>query len=126
MKALTAVGPGTEMRNGKAIRPGTPLYAPVCDVLVNPGRSLTGNIREQGTGKPLAGVVIHGMGEGEGHSQDVEGVSDDQGRYHLSGLPVAARAQLSTFHQGYLPALAYAPAGEGLRRRTSISTWCAG
>ena len=68
----------------------------------------------KGQANPWPAHVIRGSGEGEGHSQNVEAVSDDQGRYRLSGLPVAASAQLQAFHQGHLPALVSAPAGEGL------------
>jgi protocatechuate 3,4-dioxygenase beta subunit len=106
IKALTEVGPETSMMMpGIPSRNGPPLHGPTFDVLVGPGRALTGVVREAGTGKPIAGV--HVGGSGEGHSQHLEAVTDAGGKYRLQGLPMASKINLMFFPdkgETYLPA----------------------
>jgi protocatechuate 3,4-dioxygenase beta subunit len=63
-----------------------------------PTRSIEGVIRDQWTGRPIAGIKLQGMAFQE-HSRlwapGVEAVTDAQGRYHLAGLPRAAAYELS-------------------------------
>jgi RNA polymerase sigma factor (sigma-70 family) len=105
-KALTEVGPETSMMMpGIPSRNGPPLHGTKFDVLVGPGRSLSGVVREAGTGKPIAGVQVSGMGEG--HSQYLQAVTDAGGKYRLQGLPMAAKITLSFYPdkgETYLPA----------------------
>ena len=113
-KSLVPGGPGVGMQDGHVTGQGPPLYGPEFDFLASPGRVINGTVRDRATGKPLEGVRLNGSGEGDGHWQDVEAVSDAQGRYRLVGMAVAARCQLRTYREEYLPALKYAPADEGL------------
>ena len=95
LKELAKVGPETEMMNGKPNRFGPPLHGPTFDLLVGPGRTLEGVVREAGTGRPIAGV--HVGGGGEGHSQHLVATTGKDGRYRIAGLPVAAPIRLDFF-----------------------------
>jgi RNA polymerase sigma factor (sigma-70 family) len=60
------------------------LYGPKFIHVAAPGRAISGTVHEFGSQKPVAGVVIiarAGLGTSD------RGVSDAQGRYHLTGLP---------------------------------------
>jgi protocatechuate 3,4-dioxygenase beta subunit len=87
----------------KGTRPNSPtLYAPTFDYVAEPTRVVLGTVREQGTGKPLAGVTVSGYAEGYLWYNSAEVVTDAQGRYRLTGLPSSKVYQ--HFHVGASPA----------------------
>jgi RNA polymerase sigma factor (sigma-70 family) len=74
-------------------------YGAKFDHAVAPGRPLVGVVRDRDTGAPLAGVKITGMVYIE-HSAitmpGVEAVTDAEGRYRLTGLPISGGFKLFT------------------------------
>ncbi len=81
---------------GKRARSLT-VYGMTFDHLAAPSRPIVGVVREQGTGKPLAGVHLSNFG-GPNIMGGLSGAeTDDQGRYRLDGLAKAAEYGLSTW-----------------------------
>jgi RNA polymerase sigma factor (sigma-70 family) len=66
--------------------PGQPplLYGCTFDYVAGPARIVEGTVREADTGKPLAGISVHALGEYPGGSFTR---TDAKGHYLLSGLP---------------------------------------
>lgn len=90
-------GKGIESQWFTAItRPGlkgeAPRYfrGPTFDLLVGPGKEMTGFVKEKGTGKPIAGAVVT--------CQRSQAKTDENGRYRLQGLP--KREQYLAFARG--------------------------
>ncbi len=113
-EAINKVGPETEMIMGKPMRGSMPVFGPKAEVVVATGRTLEGVVREAGTGRPLAGVKVSGSGETS--SGNLEATTDVQGRYRLTGLPVAAPIRLHFYPKGglgHLPAAQIVPAAAG-------------
>lgn len=84
---LKAINQAAQDRESARTRiPGQPplLYGPSFDYVASPGRVIEGLVREAGSGKALAGIAISARG---GYNSGVQGVSDDQGRFRLAGLP---------------------------------------
>jgi RNA polymerase sigma factor (sigma-70 family) len=79
------------------IRPGgSPpplLHGPSFDYVATPTRPIEGTVREVGSGKPVAGVLVWA---GAGYNNGVHAVSDAQGRYRLVGLPKMKQYLLHT------------------------------
>jgi protocatechuate 3,4-dioxygenase beta subunit len=61
------------------------LYGPSLDYVASPGRSIEGFVRESGSSKLVAGTHLM---IGAGVDNVIGGISDSQGRYQLTGLPV--------------------------------------
>jgi RNA polymerase sigma factor (sigma-70 family) len=113
-EAINKVGPETEMFMGKPTRGSMPVFGPKAEVVATTGRTLDGVVREAGTGRPLAGVKVNGSGETS--SGQLEATTDAQGRYRLTGLPVAAPIRLQFYPKGglgHLPAAQTVPAAAG-------------
>jgi hypothetical protein len=111
---INKVGPETEMFMGKPMRGSNPVFGPSVELVVATGRVLEGVVREAGTGRPIAGVKVSGAGGAQ--ASGAEAVTDDQGRYRLAGLPVAAPIRLNFYPKGgqsYLPAAQTVPAAAG-------------
>jgi RNA polymerase sigma factor (sigma-70 family) len=69
------------------------------DHVAGPGRVVAGVVSDRATGKPLAGIVVHGPWRSplEYHLFDrFQSTTDDQGRYRIEGLPVPSHGELST------------------------------
>ncbi len=102
---LNVEGPGiysglvqTMTRRGESVRrpyPNDPRHAASFDYLAKPARLLRGTVREQGTGKPLAGIRIHPMGFTGYVTADA--VTDERGHYELHGCPKGARYGLMAY-----------------------------
>ena len=73
------------------------------EIPLRPAATVTGVIRERGTGRPVAGVELYFMGLRGGKTQ--RGRTDDQGRYTFSCLPGEKR--ISVFRTP--PTHAFAP-----------------
>ena len=72
--------------------PFPPLYGSTFELLARPTKPVAGTVRDQATGKPLAGVRIIGRTTRNTtldfyNRVDVETVSDEKGQYKLTGLP---------------------------------------
>ncbi len=64
------------------------IYGANFEHVAGPTRPIEGVVRDQDTGKPLAGVMVRGeQSLSFGTSAYVHSISDAQGRYHLVGLP---------------------------------------
>jgi RNA polymerase sigma factor (sigma-70 family) len=64
----------------------SPLYGAAFDYVAGSSKPIEGIVRLKTTGKPLAGVSIHGQGAGT----SVSAVTDANGRFRLDGLPKVA------------------------------------
>ncbi len=95
-KTLNAVDSETQLTNNQVLRQGPQPYGSRFDLLVGPGRSISGTVRDS-KGKPLSGARVSGGAEGEGHRQNLETTTDAQGRYHMEGLGVAAKVRINVF-----------------------------
>jgi RNA polymerase sigma factor (sigma-70 family) len=70
--------------------PSPALYGATFEHVAGPTKPVTGVVRDQSTGKPLAGVRITGsstFGRGGRYYSDIETSTDEKGRYRLVGLP---------------------------------------
>jgi RNA polymerase sigma factor (sigma-70 family) len=67
------------------------------DVAVGPTKPIAGTVRELGSGKPLAGIVVYGNYEKRG---EVRAITDQNGRYLLLGLPKAPEYVLRIYPRG--------------------------
>ena len=68
------------------------------DHVAGPGRAVEGIVSDRATGKPLAGLVVHGPWRSpiEYHAYDrFQSTTDDQGRYRIEGLPVPSHGELT-------------------------------
>jgi RNA polymerase sigma factor (sigma-70 family) len=90
-------------------RAGVPvLHGPEATFIIEAGRVVEGQVRDQATGKPLAGCRVHAsFGFGEG----VQDVTDADGKYHLEGLP-----QTKDYH-----VFVGAPKGSVYLNRTAVA-----
>ena len=116
IRALVQAGARASLRPSVVASAGPPLYGTTFEHVAGPTRPVAGMVRDRETHQPLAGVAISGHAVG-GHWEDVRAVTDDQGRYHLAGLPKAGRYRLYAWPpegRGYLPVGAEAGGGDGL------------
>ena len=68
------------------------------DHVAGPGRTVEGVVTDRATGKPLAGLVVHGPWRSplEYHEFDrFQSPTDDQGRYRIEGLPVPSLGEFT-------------------------------
>lgn len=65
-------------------------YPATFDLLVGPGRSISGTVREKGTGKPLPAITVASSGP-----VYIEAVTDREGRYRIDGVGKHAEYQVS-------------------------------
>jgi RNA polymerase sigma factor (sigma-70 family) len=94
-------------------------YGPTFDLVIPPTKPIVGVVRDNATGKPLAGVTVHtylisGM---EGiHNNLIRVTTDKDGRYRIVGLPKGQGNQIATRPGGlpYLPAMERVPDTPGL------------
>jgi beta-lactamase regulating signal transducer with metallopeptidase domain len=77
-----------------SVRTGEKEGEPV-EVIVEPTKPIVGTVRAMDTGKPLAGVIVYGNRRAT-HGL-VRAITDEQGRYRLTGLPKANGYHLRTF-----------------------------
>jgi RNA polymerase sigma factor (sigma-70 family) len=120
---LSIEGPSIEHKLVLARTPATgdgPAAGPEVEVVAGPTKPVEGTVVAKGTGKPLSGVMVYG--EEEAHDRRVRAVTDERGRYRLTGLP-KAKAYEVTVHApldlGYLGTSAKVPDTEGLRPVTA-------
>jgi protocatechuate 3,4-dioxygenase beta subunit len=74
--------------------PPPPLYGAAFEVIVGPSKPIVGVVREKGTGRPAAGIVVRGI---EPTSWTwIYARTDKDGRFRLLGLPKAGVYQLRT------------------------------
>ncbi len=93
------------------------MYGTDFDHLGLPTRMIVGVVRDQETGKPMAGVRINGHPEGRPGESRVEAITDAQGRYQLRGLSKADRYELFAWpgdFSVYIPGGKEVTGGEGL------------
>jgi RNA polymerase sigma factor (sigma-70 family) len=76
-RPVNAAGSGTG-------QPPPLLYANTFDYVAVPARIVEGIVREAGTGKPLAGVSVHALGD---YRSGALTTTDAKGHYLLAGLP---------------------------------------
>jgi protocatechuate 3,4-dioxygenase beta subunit len=63
-------------------------YGATFDHVAGPTRPIEGLVRDLDTGRPLAGIMVHGAETPEaGSAENVQAITDAQGRYRLVGLP---------------------------------------
>jgi hypothetical protein len=72
-----------------------PVHGPDFTVTAAPGRPVSGVVREQGTGRPLAGVRVVDYLEDGLHLYPLEATTDAAGQYRLDGLPKRAQHTLA-------------------------------
>jgi RNA polymerase sigma factor (sigma-70 family) len=64
------------------------IYGANFEHVAGPTRPIEGIVRDQDTGKPLAGVMVHGERSlSDSTNEYVRSISDAQGKYRLVGLP---------------------------------------
>ena len=74
--------------------PPPPLYGATFELIVGPSKPIVGVVREKGTGRPAAGIVVRGI---EPTSWTwIYARTDKDGRFRLLGLPKAGVYQLCT------------------------------
>jgi hypothetical protein len=100
--------------------PGQPplLYGPTFEYVAAPTRVIEGTVREAGTGRAVAGIMVSASA---GFDTPVYGVSDAKGRYRLLGLPKEKQYLLHAAPEGkstWLPAGARVQDTEGLQPLT--------
>ncbi len=88
---------------GKPPRPewmsgGPPLYGPVFDHVARPTQIVTGVVRDQKTGKPMANVGVTGHVNKGWWENGVFAKTDAEGRYRLVGLPKTTGCKLTFLH----------------------------
>jgi hypothetical protein len=110
-------------RPGQDAPVDTPTYPATFDHLVSPTRLIVGTVREQGTGKPLAGVRVTGMVWGKNVRSST--VTDAEGKYRLTGLSKAQKRPVFLYPPDTMPYLTAArevPDTEGLTAQTADFT----
>jgi protocatechuate 3,4-dioxygenase beta subunit len=93
------------------------------EIIAGPTKVITGVVRAKDTGKPLAGMRVHGQSSSDDFpllTQDgVRTVTDENGRYRLVGLPKTAKYLLRVFSDDsqstYLPKWLELAGTEGLK-----------
>jgi len=64
-----------------------PIYGASFEHVAGPTRPIEGVVRDQDTGKPLAGVIVHGERALGNALVFTHAITDSQGKYRLVGLP---------------------------------------
>jgi RNA polymerase sigma factor (sigma-70 family) len=112
VKDLSKPDPDYLKQTGPFVRPiilpFPPLYGPTFEHLVGPTKPVTGVVRDKATGKPLAGAHVLGRMSSRDITQirDIETVTDEKGRYTLTGLAKTDRyliAAIAKDRTVYLP-----------------------
>lgn len=83
------------------------------ELFIAPTRPIVGRVTNGKTGKPVAGIRVEAMARGDA---TIFGITDEDGRYRLTGLPVRSRAYIVTkpeLERRYVQATARIPAREG-------------
>jgi RNA polymerase sigma factor (sigma-70 family) len=87
--------PGTTLqvpdrwRKGEGDRPAV-VHGAAFDQVLAPCKPIVGVVRDQGTGKPIAGAIVTSYqlaGERTSARTHLRAIADEQGRYRLTGLP---------------------------------------
>lgn len=98
---LRVQGPNIECKivavSTATVANGRPVGIARVDVAVGPTKPIAGTVRELGTGKPLAGIVVYGNYEKRG---EVRAITDQNGHYLLLGLPKAPEYVLRIYPRG--------------------------
>jgi RNA polymerase sigma factor (sigma-70 family) len=81
-----------QTRPGPAATPGEGVHAATFDCVPGPSKPIVGTVREKGSGKPVAGVVV-GTGSffGDPRGSPVQATTDGDGRYRLEGVSKIGR-----------------------------------
>jgi RNA polymerase sigma factor (sigma-70 family) len=99
--AMTKDVPDISAKNKNVIAPRTIIYHGArFDHVAAPSTPVVGAVRDRDTGKPLAGVRINAMPYDErsrAFYAEIASITDDQGRYRLTGLMKSDRYQLFAF-----------------------------
>ncbi|WP_422923030.1 sigma-70 family RNA polymerase sigma factor [Singulisphaera sp. PoT] len=95
-RALNADATETRANEGRPNLSGIQVQGATFSLLVAPGRSLSGTVRDR-DGNPVAGATVRASGDSEGHYQDISTTTDAQGRYSLDGLAVGVRIRGDAF-----------------------------
>jgi hypothetical protein len=99
--------------SAQRVMPGMPrteaplIYPPTFDHTAGPTKIVTGTVREQGSGKLLAGIKINAHAAGGWWQNSVDTLTDEKGQFRLVGLPKANSYSLATYageERNYLPA----------------------
>ena len=83
---------------GERATVGMSMYGPEFAHAAGPTQVVTGVVRDQKTGKPLAGVVVTGSVPDICWEHEPSVTTDADARYRLIGLPKAAKVRLSFAH----------------------------
>jgi protocatechuate 3,4-dioxygenase beta subunit len=118
LEIVTRSGFDPKPYNDAAARVGRPggaplLYGPTFDFVATPSRVMEGNIRDQGIGKPVAGVRV----SCSAGNSIVHTASDAEGHYKLAGLAKADKYFVSVTpptDSNLLPRWTAVPGADGL------------
>jgi hypothetical protein len=94
-------------------------YGPTFDLILPPTKPIVGTVRDQATGKPLAGVTVHThlISGIEGlHANLIRVTTDKEGKYRIVGLPKGQGNQIAAYTNDlpYLAATERVPDTPGL------------
>ncbi len=108
---------------GRSNRAHDVYYGARFDFAAAPTQPIVGIVKDQDSGKPLAGVLIssHESPHRPYNTDDIETTSDSEGHFRLVGLPRAVNRRIFVFPipgQPYLAAVADVPASPGLEAVT--------
>jgi hypothetical protein len=143
--SLRVSGPGIETlsafaatRDMPTVKVDNTYHGAACDLVAGPGLEIIGTVRDQATGKPLAGATVQNTAP-FGHPFGVlKTKTDAEGRYRLPGLPPRTifgdeQDVLATVNDGpaYLPSVQHVGDGRGpgtIRRDFALrrGTWARG
>ncbi len=97
--AMTKDVPPVRSSNTHIIGPRTMIFHGArFDFAVEPCKPVVGIIRDLDTGAPLAGIRVNGMAYEErsrAYYHEVESITDEQGRYRLTGMAKAEKYRLA-------------------------------
>jgi BlaR1 peptidase M56 len=92
--SLLVSGPGLEThfafvatRDMPTVKAGETYHGAACDLVAGPGLDIIGTVRDQETGKPMAGVTIQTTAPFGNPARFPRTKTDAEGRYRLPGLP---------------------------------------
>ncbi len=125
--SLLISGPGIEThfafvatRAMPTAKAGETYHGAACDLVAAPGLDVLGTVRDQDTGKPMAGVTLQTTAPFGNPARFPRTKTDAEGRYRLSGLPPRTmfgdgHDVLATVKDGpaYLPSVQHVGEGAG-------------
>jgi BlaR1 peptidase M56 len=92
--SLLVSGPGIETffalaatRDMPTVKADDTYHGAACDLVAGPGLEVVGTVRDQDTGKPLAGVTVQKLWPFGNPYRFLKTTTDAEGRYRLQGLP---------------------------------------